>query len=110
MTTKGTNALPAALWGSATFTAVPSMNATAEPMIVAARTQGAGAGARDRSPAGAHALVARRPSYVRPYAPFPGFAASSRGEYVRRASVSHPALFAPASYALSMNPRRVSLG
>ena len=85
------------------MTTVPSMNAMAEPMIVAASTHGAEAGAD-------HALGARWLSYVRHCLILPFFAAYRAGGRVRSAPISHPALFAPASYALSMNPSRVSRG
>ena len=52
----------------------------------------------------------RRPCCVRHYLPLVSLAASLAGGFVRNASMSYPALFAPAWYALSMNSSRVSLG
>ncbi len=68
-----------------------------------------GRGRRAGSPGAYHPLFVRRPPGLRHYSPLPGFVAFLSGRVVRCASMSHPALFALAWYALSMNSSRVSL-
>ena len=69
-------------------------------------------------PRSTHAMVhlyrftqpSRQPTDVRYYSLRLSFAAPLAGGCVRSASMSHPALFAPAWYVLSMNSSRVCVG